>query len=1105
MSTNKTEDPNDKLDKLLKIYIEKLSTFSENNIPELEVKFGTKTNKNINKSNFNNVIRSLLNFGFKQKDSEIYMLRISLDIDDKKLEKYKNFRLEINGLKNIQNYCITNDVPQVLDNNFKFIDKTLYTYEEKTYYPVDFPEYNFRVTYKIENSLSSTGELIQQLIDNWKGYKKIFRYLKRYQFIHPDFPFIIDLSIVKTTIKKYGKQQSTHTMRESDIFNNIENYEIEIEIVNSSIGVGTKYSESKILIKMLKKIIKYILIGLQDSFFPITLSEETLIRNEYYTLINKRDFKVKPVNPIDFIGPSSVTLQMENILPDENEYNNQILQSNIRKNYTVTDKADGMRKLLFINNAGKIYFISTSINIEYTGCLTSNSDLFNSIIDGEHILNDKNGKFINLFMAFDVYYINKKNVTGYPFISTNNETKSTPDTNVDIDKSKEIKKQEIIYRLTILNTIVETIKLKSHDNKNDSLPFIQIERKRFYSGNIFSGSNTILSNIENGLYRYITDGLIYTPANTGVSSDKVGYEAPNFRITWNSCFKWKPPIFNTIDFLISIKTSTTGQYFIGNKFSNGINLTGNSQNIKYYTLILRVGFDEKQHGYINPCQNIIDDELPRYESIVGKSNYRPVQFYPTNPTDYNAGITNIELRLNSSGEMKMFTLENEEIEDNSIVEFKYDNTMEDGWRWIPLRIRYDKTNELRSGINNFGNAYHTANNIWHSIHYPITENMITTGKDIDINSTDNDVYYNKNNKISQTRAMRDFHNLYIKQMLINKLATTDSTLIDYAVGKGGDIPKWINSKIRFALGIDLSRDNIENRIDGACARYLNYCKKFDKLPSVIFLNGDSSINIRSGEAFTSSKSKQILNAIFGTGTKDINILGKGIYKNYGVANIGFNISSIQFAIHYMFENMTKLHNFMKNLCECTKIGGYFIGTCYDGNSVFNMLNKKKKGESINLYKNGDKIWEITKQYNNTEFKNDNSCLGYGIDVYQETINNVFREFLVNYKFLKRVLENYGFVELNKDELFELGLNKSSEMFSELYNTMKLEIASNPKKHFGNAVNMSDEEKSISFMNRYFIFKKNRNIDPDKIRQQYNDPLTEEEKKMAEEILESLDK
>ena len=628
--------------------------------------------------------------------------------------------------------------------------------------------------------------------------------------------------------------------------------------------------------------------------------------------------------------------------------------------------------------------------------------------------------------------------------------------------------------------------------------------KKFYSGNIFSGCNTILSNIEKGLYIYNTDGLILTPANTGVASDKIGFKAPNYRTTWNSSFKWKPPIFNTIDFLISIKIDKTGQYFQGNKFINGTNLSSNMQITKYNTLILRIGFDERKHGYINPCQNIIDDKLPKHETIFGKSEYKPLQFYPTNPSDDRAGITNIELKLNSLGELKMFTLENEEIEDNSIVEFKYDNSMEEGWRWIPLRVRYDKTNELRSGLNNFGNAYHTANNVWHSIHYPITDEMIKTGKNIGDINIDNDIYYNKSNKVSQTRGMRDFHNLYVKQLLINNVSSQDSTLIDYAVGKGGDIPKWIYSKIRFVLGIDLSRDNIENRLDGACARYLNYCKKFSEMPRGIFVTGDTSRNIKSGDAFTSDKSKQIINAIFGTGSKDATLLGKGIYKNYGAVMKGFNISSIQFAIHYMFENRNKLHSFMKNLCECTALNGYFIGTCYDGTSVFNLLNNKDKGDNINLYKNGDKIWEISKQYSHKEFPNDESGLGYAIDVYQETINKVFREYLVNYKFLKRVLENYGFTELNKDELQELGLKNSTGMFSELFASMKTDISIR-KKHFGNAEYMSDEEKTISFLNRYFIFKKNRNVEPDKIKEQYTDPLTQEEREMAEEILESLNK
>ena len=42
--------------RIIKIYIEKLSTFPADSVPELEVKFGTKGNKMINKSDFNNVI-----------------------------------------------------------------------------------------------------------------------------------------------------------------------------------------------------------------------------------------------------------------------------------------------------------------------------------------------------------------------------------------------------------------------------------------------------------------------------------------------------------------------------------------------------------------------------------------------------------------------------------------------------------------------------------------------------------------------------------------------------------------------------------------------------------------------------------------------------------------------------------------------------------------------------------------------------------------------------------------------------------------------------------------------------------------------------------------
>ena len=38
---------------------------------------------------------------------------------------------------------------------------------------------------------------------------------------------------------------------------------------------------------------------------------------------------------------------------------------NINNPYTVTEKADGLRKLMFINSKGSIYLINTNMELEY--------------------------------------------------------------------------------------------------------------------------------------------------------------------------------------------------------------------------------------------------------------------------------------------------------------------------------------------------------------------------------------------------------------------------------------------------------------------------------------------------------------------------------------------------------------------------------------------------------------------------------------------------------------------------------------------------------------------------------------------------------------------
>ena len=155
---------------------------------------------------------------------------------------------------------------------------------------------------------------------------------------------------------------------------------------------------------------------------------------------------------------------------------------------------------------------------------------------------------------------------------------------------------------------------------------------------------------------------------------------------------------------------------------------------------------------------------------------------------------------------------------------------------------------------------------------------------------DDDVYYNKHGK-SLTKSLRDFHNLYVKNKLVTGVSRRGGTLIDLAVGKGGDIPKWIAAKLKFVLGIDVSKDNIENKLDGACARYLNYNKKVSNIPKALFINGNSKLHIRSGEAIISEKGKEIMNAVIGKGPKEKSKLGLGVYNQYGVGKEGFNVVS----------------------------------------------------------------------------------------------------------------------------------------------------------------------------------------------------------------------
>jgi hypothetical protein len=1101
-STN-SSDAQRAFDYMVKVYLEETIQAGITGI-ELEVRFGTGGIKPFTKSDYDKVIKKLKTRGFQCMDETgEYSLRIENQFLEKNSGKIMQspVRVEINGLTDIQRYCKTNDIKEVSKNKvfpIGFTNKKRYfsKTQNKPIQPFVNADFQFKVSLQTEEK--PVLAVRNNIMEDWSKYKKGFRYLNRVTFTHPDYPVNVDVSIVKYGDKEEGQRHKMKMVRsvgESNVFNNQPVYEFEIEVVNNKIGVNTKFDTWEKIATSVREVIKIVLSGLQGTNYPVSYSEQRGVLGSYMKMIYGSDYNSfdpakNKIRNNNFIGPSSITLHLENIAPADDNFT----ITNIRNNYTVTEKADGDRHLLFINERGYIYLIDTNMNVMFTGAITKNDLCFNTLLDGELITRNKIGEYMNLYAAFDIYYLNNEDVRAIPFMMLDV---------VDASKDKDKKDKDKKYRFVLLKqfikqlkpTEIRTVRVVKRDVKSTMeevdkmISPINIVAKEFYplsrSDTIFSACKMILDKANEGRFVYETDGLIFTPAHLGVGSDKPNVAGPKKKITWDKSFKWKPPNYNTIDFAVTTVKGKNGADVIKTIFKDGMNLEAGEQLEEYKVVQLKCTFIPSQHMYANPCQALLN-EMYDLGSTKNEDNYNqkaiPLQFYPTDPYDNDAGVCHIKLTKDRNGTSQMFTHENQVFTDNTIVEFSYDSTRDAGMRWVPLRVRYDKTADMLQGNTNFGNAYHVANDIWKSIHNPVEEDILKTGMNIPSIESSEDKYYNSKSGVFYTDRMKNFHNLFVKKALIKSVAKRGNTLIDYACGKAGDLPKWISAQLSFVFGIDIHKDNLENKLDGACIRFLKSREKNKNMPYALFVNGDSSFNIKNGSAMLDDKATLITKAVFGQGPKDEDKIGKAVVRQYGKGADGFDVSSCQFALHYFLKTPDTLKGFMKNLAECTKLDGYFIGTAYDGELVFKELSNKQNGESIQIVEEGHKVWEIIKRYDSDSFNPDSSSIGYQIDVYQDSINKVFSEYLINFDYLTRVMELYGFKLASSVDLKGSDLPNSSGLFKELFTVMQDVIKQNKMlaKDYGQAQNMTKNEKRISFLNRYFVYKKVRHVNTDKV-------------------------
>ena len=946
---------------------------------------GHEIEAKINKNSLTFVeFQRALTYFAKQYPNKKEILGESLDIIA------NNIRVSLLRMDDIVEYCKSNKIPYIANNpNFVYIRKT------RVDGPLDLKEYPIRVKCSLEQPISPSEA--KAVLDS-KNVHKTFRLKKRISIYDNTGAFRFDFTIVRSSTNKYSMHNNLLA------FQNL-SYEVEIE--HSDFASPKKHNTNTFLshISTLLKVI-------DDIEYLLPFSEKEKVLMEYITqcikppTINKALIQSSPKTY--FAGPQPVTLEKHNIA---DEY---ILSGD----YTLTEKADGERQLLYFDSRGLGFLINSRLSIMNAGIKTNNPEYYTSLFDAEVVkIPEKNSRLV---LLFDCYSRN----LNLPLITR--------------DKSP----SRIALCQDVCKTIEQINKSSIYDVKPKKFVFPQKD-------DFFAAVQHMLASIGGLGQEYHRDGIIFTPASFPVGANSLKEQA-KLGGTWQSVMKWKPPNENTVDFLVETEKDSQRNDVIG------LNL--NAQNFK--TLNLFVGSRAK---FVSPMEYV-------NRSFKDSNNYYKKLFDVTDKKGKSS--SSMEIILDMHGRM-MCNNNSEEIQNDSIVEMWYDvraNT------WKAMRVRQDKTELYRSTrhISNTANDYKTALSIWKTIQDPITEAHLTGIEKINMKEVDTNIqkaYYvrNTNNREeSLTYSMKTFHNYYIKsKTLIGIKQSGNKSILDLACGEAGDLDKWLKNGYTDVLGLDLSSHNITNPDSGAYSRLMeNKEFNYDK-HRYIFLPMDVSeiINEKYINGITDDNIKNIAKTIWGYSEKpaQTNPLSR-FYKM--AAGQSFDVVSCQFAIHYFFKNDETLSNFCKNVANQTKVGGYFIGTCFDANEVNNTFSSNN--DILEGEVDGKVIWRIRKKYDDANF--DPDITGQKIGVFVETINahnKDYDEYLVGFNRLVEEMKKVGLQLLNQDELAKIGKKKSTAMFSESFQEMSNVV----QKSYAEirAMKMSEQEKRFSFMNRWFIF------------------------------------
>ena len=1001
---------------------------------ELEATFGMKGI--VDMQTFLRVVQRLQSKGFggiSQEDR----LTVSLP---------NSLRFTLSGANQVAMYCRDNIMA---GKPFVVMSKSRVQSQQNESSNVELEDYDVRVKIRRETALNDDHPSVQQALAKWSQQRKFFRLIRRWTFKCPGVKF--DLSMVRST--QVGKDGYAYQrmFQDQSIISSTPSFEIEVELDRQSLDESpTTEQVFGALIRGMGEVLR----GIQGCPILTRKSMKEDVLKAYKELVGTPKFR----------GVAPVTIQVQNMTktidPDI---------PNIRDNYNVTDKADGLRVHGFTDTKGELFMIDMAMNVYRTGYMKASCR--NTLLDGEYVTKDKHGKPLQEFLIFDMYIAQeKRDVTKLPFYVTGEAAAQS--------------------RYAAMKEWFDDWNEEDGPTKVIKSSTLKVGLKTFYFAteklSIFQCAANMLN--QSPLYSYHQDGLIFTPNTLPLPEGPgVGFEEQ---------FKWKPSEENTIDFLVEFEKDP--QNPSGHRIVNGIHPdTGAS--IRYKALQLFVGSREDP-AYANPRDTILF-EKPLPGTMIGgpdsRSKLKAIPFMPKEFPDRLSNICYLETTRDPKTNEEYVSAESEPIRDRSIVELRYDHRRSPGWRWIPIRIRVDKTDRLLKGrLERTLNSIKTAESIWNSIHDPVTLHMIRTGdetpspeelvkilgKDKPGQQEGTKRYYERNVSAEdklKVLGLRNYHNKYIKDILLYNIIAhfgAGKSMIDFAVGRANDLHRWRRAGLSFVLGVDATGACCLDNEDGAYKRLLDTIVQARKykhkggnlpIPRMFFVIADSSKRLEDGTAAGDNEQEaDMLRAILGR-VEPIGPIPPSVEK-HGLARLanGADTAVCMYAIHYFFQNEETLNGFLQNIADNLKVGGVFVGTNFDGQAVYDLLRGTEKGQTKSGMDDGKVLWEITKLYDDNGYlPQDDTALGMAIDVKFISIGATHTEYLVPWDLLVAKMETIGCELLSREELDEVGLGNSTNMYKSSY-AMATKTEEGRKKY-----GMNEASQQYSFLNRWYAFKR----------------------------------